>query len=131
MKTAFNLLALPCLAMSFAVLDVVVASPAAAHHSFADYDDKRRMTLSGTLKSVRFTNPHIGLVVDVRTPKGVETWEFSGPSPADWRAGGWVKSDFKVGEPITITGFPKRDGTKHLSINLLKSGGKSWGKEYK
>jgi hypothetical protein len=110
---------------------VSIAVPAIAHHSFADYDDKRRMTLSGTLKSVRFTNPHIGLVVAVKTPAGVQDWEFSGPSPADWRAGGWVKSDFVVGEPVSITGFPKRDGSKHLSINLLKTRAKNWGREYK
>jgi hypothetical protein len=110
---------------------VSIAAPAIAHHSFADYDDKRRMTLSGTIKSVRFTNPHIGLVVAVKTKTGTEDWEFSGPSPADWRAGGWVKSDFVPGEAVTITGFPKRDGTKHLSINLLKTRGKNWGKEYK
>ena len=117
---------------AFALAAVLAAAaPAIAHHSSSDYDDKRRMTLSGTLKSVRFINPHIGLVVDVRARGGVQEWEFSGPSPADWRSGGWVKRVFQVGQPITITGFPKRDGSRHLSINLLKTKGKSWGREYR
>lgn len=111
---------------------VALSTAASAHHSFSDYDDKNRMTLTGTLKTLRFSNPHIGLEIDVRTNKGTETWEFSGPSPADWRAAGWVKSDFVVGDQITITGFPKRDGSKHLSVNILKvSNGKTYGKEYK
>ncbi len=111
------------------VAAVALATPALAHHSFADYDDKIRMTLSGTLKEVRFTNPHIGLTVDVRGKGGVvETWQFGGPSPADWRAAGWVKSDFAVGQTVTITGFRKRDGSRSLSINVLKLGSKTFGK---
>ena len=111
---------------------VTLAAPAIAHHSFADYDDKVRLTLSGTLKEVRFTNPHIGLTVDVRAKNGaVETWQFGGPSPADWRAAGWVKSDFVVGQQVTISGFRKRDGTKSLSINTLKLGNKTFGQVYK
>lgn len=109
-----------------------LAAPAVAHHSFSDYDEKRRMTITGTIKTVRFTNPHVGLTLDVNTPKGTTIWEFSGPSPSDWRAGGWVKSDLVVGDRVTITGFPKRSGAQHLSINILKtSKGKTWGKIYK
>jgi len=113
-----------------AVLTPVVAS---AHHSFADYDDKKKLTVSGVLKEVSFRNPHIGLKVDVDRGGGkVEEWEFSGPSPIDWRREGWVKSDFEIGKRVTITGFPKRDGSKHLSINILKNAsGKSFGKEVK
>jgi hypothetical protein len=109
-----------------------LAGPVAAHHSFADYDETKRTTISGTLKEIRFSNPHIRLMVDVRGKNNVvEPWEFSGPSPNDWRAGGWVKSDFLIGGPVTITGFPKRDGTHHMSINILKTAAKSWGREYK
>lgn len=119
--------------LALAAAAVSLAVPAVAHHSFSDYDDKKRMTLTGTLTKVRFSNPHIGLEVAVPTRGGkTETWEFSGPSPSDWRSGGWVKSDFVVGQKVSITGFPKRDGSKHLSINLLQTqNGKKWGKIYK
>ena len=111
---------------------VLLAAPVTAHHSFADYYDKRGITLAGTLKEIRFTNPHIHLVIDVPAKNGaVESWEFSGPSPADWRSAGWVRSDFVLGSPITITGFPKRDGSNHLSIAILKTKDKSWGRGYK
>ena len=110
---------------------ISLSTSAFAHHSFADYDDKIRQTLTGTLKEVRFTNPHIGLTVDVRGKNGVvETWQFGGPSPVDWRAAGWVKSDFVVGQTVTITGFRKRDGSKSLSINILKLGNKTFGRIY-
>lgn len=103
-------------------------SGASAHHSFSDYDQTKKWTLTGTLTKVEFRNPHIGLEVDVKTKGKTGLWEFSGPSPIDWRRAGWAKSDFVVGETITITGFPKRDGSKHLSINILKnSKGKSFG----
>jgi hypothetical protein len=110
-----------------------LGAPALAHHSFADYDAQKRMTFTGVLKTVRFANPHIGLELETKGPGGaVEVWEFSGPSPNDWRSEGWTKSDFVVGSQVTITGFPKRDGSKHSSINTLKNAaGKSWGREYK
>lgn len=119
------------IAMS-AFTSLLVPVAAIAHHSFADYDDKKRITLSGTLTSIEFRNPHIRLVMDVKRGSKTEQWEFSGPSPIDWRREGWGKSDFVVGKPLTITGFPKRDGSKHLSVNILKnSTGKTFGQEVK
>lgn len=115
-----------------AAASVIVPAVAIAHHSFADYDDKAKTTLTGTLTSLKFRNPHIGLEVSVKRGGKTELWEFSGPSPIDWRREGWVKSDFVIGKPVTITGFPKRDGSKHLSINILKnSAGKTFGQEVK
>ncbi|MBB6123420.1 DUF6152 family protein [Sphingobium subterraneum] len=111
---------------------LLVPIAAIAHHSFADYDDKKKLTLTGTLTEVEFRNPHIRLGMDVKRGGKVEQWEFSGPSPIDWRREGWVKSDFVVGQPLTITGFPKRDGSKHLSVNILKNAaGKTFGQEVK
>ena len=112
---------------------VAVAAPVLAHHSFAEYDDKTRVTITGTLKSLNFVNPHIGYELDVRNKKGkVETWKVAGPAPSAWRAAGWVKSDFAIGEEMTLTGFPKREDPHWLSTNVLKnSKGKVYGQEMK
>jgi hypothetical protein len=57
---------------------VMVARPALAHHSFANFDLNRDITLVGTIKEVQFTNPHVWLQVMVpdgkvgnRTPSRV------------------------------------------------------------
>ena len=58
------------------VLGAVV--PIAAHHSLAaEFDVSRMVTVTGTITSMRWTNPHSWLHVDVRNARGqVEKWEI-------------------------------------------------------
>ncbi len=54
-----------------------VAGSASAHHGWADYDPKRPVNLVGTVREVRYANPHVTL--QMRTPA-------AGTTPArDWR----------------------------------------------
>ena len=54
-----------------------------AHHSFAaEFDDKQPLKLTGTLKKVEWTNPHIWYYVEVKNPDGTTTtWGLSGGAP--------------------------------------------------
>jgi hypothetical protein len=55
---------------------VPLAGAAAAHHGWADYDPKRPVNLVGTVREVRYANPHVTL--QLRTPA-------AGRTPArDW-----------------------------------------------
>ncbi|MEO8313593.1 MAG: DUF6152 family protein [Pseudomonadota bacterium] len=108
---------------------ILLSVPAAAHHSFAPYDDKNPVTIDGTLKEVRFTNPHVGLVVDsVKDGKQV-TYSIHGRSTGDWRRDGWKPSDFKVGDKVNIIGFPRRDNGLEVAIKTFTrvSDGKYFG----
>ncbi len=54
-----------------------LAGAASAHHGWADYDPKRPVNLVGTVREVRYANPHVTL--QMRTPA-------AGSTPArDWR----------------------------------------------
>ncbi|HTL68355.1 MAG TPA: DUF6152 family protein, partial [Lacunisphaera sp.] len=44
---------------------LAIAAPAAAHHSFAMFDQQKIMTLDGTVHEFQWTNPHAFLEVDV------------------------------------------------------------------
>ena len=56
---------------------VPLAGAAAAHHGWADYDPKRPVNLVGTVREVRYANPHVSL--QLRTPA-------AGRTPArEWR----------------------------------------------
>ena len=45
-----------------------------AHHSFAaEFDDKQPIKLTGVLKKVEWTNPHIWYYVEVKNPDGTTT----------------------------------------------------------
>lgn len=88
-----------------------VATQAVAHHSGAMFDDKKEVTVTGTVKEFQYTNPHSWLLVDVKDKSGkVTTWGFEAEGPSTLTRAGIRKSDFAPGTPITITGHPMRDG---------------------
>ncbi len=88
-----------------------VATQAVAHHSGAMFDEKKEVTVSGTVKEFQYTNPHSWLLVDVKGKDGkVTTWGFEAEGPSSLTRAGIRKSDFAPGTPITITGHPMRDG---------------------
>lgn len=95
---------------------IAAAVPLVAHHSFAaEFDGTKTFVVKGMLTKVDWTNPHIYLYLDVAGPGGkVEQYAFSSGPPAALRRAGIKKTDFKVGEMVTITGAPAKDGTKHL-----------------
>ena len=61
------------LTLSIAVAGTVLmmALPAAAHHSFAaEYDTAQKVTLKGTVTRFDWMNPHAHFYLDVKDPGG-------------------------------------------------------------
>jgi uncharacterized protein DUF6152 len=85
--------------------------PLIAHHSSAMFDDKKEITVTGTVKEFQYTNPHSWMLVDVKGPDGkVTTWGFEAEGPSTLQRAGIRKSDLVPGTPVTVTGHPMRDG---------------------
>jgi Family of unknown function (DUF6152) len=98
------------------------AAPAAvAHHSFAvHYLPDKIIALTGVVDEFRFTNPHGIVHFKVRTPEGEEQeWRAETNSPSLLRRRGWTKDSIKIGDRITVTGWPARDGTNLLRIGKI------------
>jgi hypothetical protein len=93
---------------------VAVALPALAHHSFnAEFDDKKTVTLTGSVTKVEWFNPHIWVYVDVKDLGGTpQHWQCEGGAPNSLVRNGWTKSSLKVGDQITIDGYLAKDGSK-------------------
>jgi hypothetical protein len=90
---------------------VALAIPAGAHHSGAMFDDKKEVTLTGTIKEFQYTNPHSWLIVDVKGTDGkVTTWGFEAEGPSSLLRAGIRKSDLTPGMDVTISGHPMKDG---------------------
>ena len=105
-------------------LAVVMAGSAWAHHSMsALFDFNQRFTRSGTLTQIDWRNPHIYLLVDVKSNQGlVETWSFEGPSPYFFRKRDDVgKGDFEnaIGETVTVEASRARDGSLAGLIRMI------------
>jgi hypothetical protein len=89
---------------------LAVAMPAAAHHSFAMFDQKKIVTLEGTVHEFQWTNPHAFLEIDV--PDGGKTtrWSLELNSPNNLKRQGWSRSAVKPGDQVTVRMNPLRDG---------------------
>jgi len=94
-----------------AVFIAAAAIPSSAHHSFAAFDVASQKTVTGTVKQLDWTNPHIWLWIDVPNDKGgSDTFAFEGMSPNFLARRGWTKNTLKAGDKITITYRPMKDG---------------------
>jgi hypothetical protein len=95
---------------------LVAQVPVSAHHAFAaEFDAKKSVTLTGTVASIKWTNPHAHVSVDVKDQNGsVISWDFEMGSPNALMRRGWSRSSLKPGDMITVTGYLAKDGT-HLA----------------
>ena len=98
----------PIFALAFLVAAVV---PAAAHHSFAAFDMANQKTITGAVKQVDWTNPHIWIWIDVANDKGgTDTYAFEGMSPNYLARRGWTRTTLHTGDKITVSYRPMKDG---------------------
>jgi hypothetical protein len=95
-----------------AVAAVLTARPALAHHSFAMFDQSKAVTLQGTVKDFRWTNPHVFIQVLVKNDDGNEDeWSIEMTSPEHLVRVGWKPGALKPGDKVTLVIHPMRDGS--------------------
>lgn len=96
-----------CLA---ALLAAVSTAPVTAHHSFAAFDQKKIVTLKGTVKQFQWTNPHAWIEIEVPGTASARTWSVELNSPNNLTRQGWKRTSIKPGDKVTIRVNPLRDG---------------------
>jgi hypothetical protein len=83
--------------------------PALAHHSAAAFDTQKEVTVNGTVKSYRFANPHVQLLVTVKKDDGSSVdMDVEAGAASVLNGLGFSKDSLKVGDVVTITGNPAR-----------------------
>jgi hypothetical protein len=97
------------LVWAFAVL--MVAAPVWAHHGNAAFDSEKRVTLKGTVTEWFWANPHCFLQFEVKEEGGnVTHWVAEASNPPDMINHGWSKALLKVGDQVTVTLIPVKNG---------------------
>ena len=100
------------------------ALPAAAHHSFAMFDQTKVMTLEGTVRQFQWANPHAFIELDVVARVRTKRWAIELNSPNNLTRQGWRRSSLKSGERITVRIAPLRNGNPGgLFLDLRKADG--------
>jgi hypothetical protein len=95
--------------------------PAFAHHSYAEFNLDKKVTLEGTVKEFQWTNPHSWILVMVPNASGQEEqWAVELNSVSLLAERGWKPKTLKPGDKISITFHPMRNGSKAGSYMAVK-----------
>ena len=98
--------------------------PAAAHHSIAMFDQKKIVTLEGTVHQFQWTNPHAFIELDVSTRGRTQRWSIELNSPNNLTRQGWRRSSLKAGDEVTVRIAPLRNGNPGgLFLDVRKADG--------
>jgi Family of unknown function (DUF6152) len=99
-------------AMAIFACIIAGAGTVMAHHSFAMFDFTNTVTIKGTVKEFRWTNPHVVLLVEAPPKEGEATtsWSIELTSPGNLTRIGWSRHSFNPGDRIELDFNPLRDG---------------------
>jgi hypothetical protein len=104
---------------------LLLAGPVLAHHSQAMYDDHKPVTHKGVVSKFSWINPHVWIYVDVASGGKKETWGVEANSASSMSRIGWKRTQFKPGDEVTFTIWPRRDGkTEGLLSKIVGPDGK-------
>jgi len=90
----------------------LLAAPAMAHHSFAMFDKDHPGSMTGTVKQLNWSNPHIALMVyrDVKPGEAPQLWTFESGAPGNLNRAGWTSHSINPGDKVRVDYQPLRDG---------------------
>lgn len=107
------------IATSFLLL---VCATASAHHAVSMvYQPERMESVSGVVEEFRFFNPHCVIFLTQTTATGEKVrWTIEWAGSSALRRQGYTAELLKPGDEITATGFPARDGSPGMALQVLE-----------
>ena len=91
---------------------LAISIPLPAHHGAAGYDMEKELVMKATVTEWLWANPHCFLKYDTTDDKGeVAHWAVEVSNPVDMTRRGWTKHSLNVGDQVTVTVRPARNGS--------------------
>lgn len=108
-----------------------MALPVWAHHSTANFDMARSITIAGTVTYFAFTNPHSYFDMDVADKKGtIHHYKVFTVAKVVMTRNGWTVGDLKAGDKVTVVGNPDRKEPDYMYLQKITfANGKEWLRE--
>lgn len=105
----------------FAAAAFAISAPAIAHHGWSSYDETKPITLTGSLTSVSWGNPH----GSATTRWKGKQWDVILAPVSRMTARGLTQAEIAPGQRISITGYARRDGAAEMRIERVMVGDKT------
>ena len=111
------------------ILLLCVSAPIYGHHSSAMFDPRKTITIEGTVTEMAWANPHSVFFFDAKETgvknSTMKNWSIVAPRPVALESIGWKRNTIKVGDKITVTGNPRRDGKPQFLLKeMIDASGK-------
>jgi hypothetical protein len=106
----------------------IAALPVWAHHTASMFDSVKIVQLTGTITEVRWTNPHVNVMVNAALTTGGKPapWLMEMTSPGNLTRNGWSKTALKPGDKVVLDINPLKDdsanGGRLVKATLVDSG---------
>jgi len=104
-----------------AVASIALTGAAWAHHSHSNYETTANTQLEGTVKELRWINPHTWIYLEVVDQGKPAVWVLEGGSPAGVQRNGWKKEDVSPGQTLKVNCNPLKDGSRGCLINKMSN----------
>jgi hypothetical protein len=90
---------------------LLLSVPVIGHHGAAALDTGKEITLKGSVTEWIWSNPHCFLKFDAKDDTGrVRNWAVETQNPTTMTLRGFSRTAFKVGDEVTVTVEPVKNG---------------------
>lgn len=98
-----------------AILLATSAPVAMAHHGWGNYDPAQVLTLTGTIKTMTYSNPHGTLTLEASG----KTWTVTLAPPFRMQNRGLPQEALKEGATVTVVGYPNRNDASEMRAERI------------
>ena len=103
------------------LLTVLIASPAAAHHGWSEYDSERTLDLSGKIQESGYEHPHGYIKLETRE----KVWIVVLAPPSRMENRSLPRAMLKTGAEVSVVGYPNRNKPEEMRAERITIAGKT------